>query len=178
MQRDCKNVDFCGALRGPFDMELASGGRSEPVATRTHLGRQGTGIAEDLAIGDHIIVELEDSCHDSFMIGVVHRIVYDHVGRDSVSWMGTAKSGDRLVGVRKLEPTKSGSSIFVQSSKTFPVFVEDIRMKVDMQSTVARSTRSADNAVRYTLSAGDFKLASEMCCRSEGDKYIGRRTTT
>ena len=185
---ECLNSDFCGALHGPVKVELAGGGRAEPVVLRTHLGRKGAELAEKVAVDDHIIVELEDSCRESFMIGEVLRIAYDHSGADSSSWMGTAKTynpetkkPDRLVDVVKLEPTKPGSSIYVVCSdneqKCFPVFIEDIRMHVDLDEVVGRMTRAATPAKRYTLSTTDFKLASEMCCRGTADQdlYEGRR---
>ena len=185
---DCSNSDFCGPLLGPVKVELAGGGRAEPVVLRTHLGRQGAELAEKAAVGDHIIVELEDSCRESFMIGEVLRVAYDHSGADSNSWMGTAKTynpetkkPDRLLDVVKLEPTKPGSSIYVVCSdnveKCFPVFIEDIRMNVELDEVVGRVTRAATPAKRYSLSSIDFKLASEMCCRGAADQelYEGRR---
>ena len=60
-------------------------------------------------------------------LGIVEREIYT-VEKDSTSWMGELKIGDRVIDIRKLEPTPPGADIFNKTDRTFPVFIEDIRM--------------------------------------------------
>jgi hypothetical protein len=43
------------------------------------------------------------------------------------SFTGSREPGDRVIKVRKLEPTLLGSSLFRLTEKEFPVIIEDVR---------------------------------------------------
>mmetsp|Transcript_18343 Transcript_18343/g.31277 ORF Transcript_18343/g.31277 Transcript_18343/m.31277 type:complete len:140 (-) Transcript_18343:252-671(-) len=43
------------------------------------------------------------------------------------SVMGSLEPGDRVIKVRKLEPTLLGSSLYRLTEKEFPVFIDDVR---------------------------------------------------
>ena len=73
------------------------------------------------------------------------------VAEDFESYLGKFKAGDVVLDVRKLEPVSLGSSHYIYTDKTFPIFVEDIR-KRKMQDYLQevdhsrRSSRLAQNS--------------------------------
>jgi hypothetical protein len=80
---------------------------------------------------DVVAVELTHES-ETFMIGVVvpgpdgDEGVY-RVTTGAQSFMGSLEPGDRVIQVRKLEPTLLGSSLYRLTEKEFPVFIEDVR---------------------------------------------------
>jgi hypothetical protein len=49
----------------------------------------------------------------------------------SQSYMDRLEPGDRVIQVRKFEPTQVGSSLFRLTEKEFPVFIEDVRLIIE-----------------------------------------------
>ena len=66
--------------------------------------------------------------------------------------MGELKIGDRVIDIRKLEPTSPGADIFNKTDRTFPVFIEDIRM-INIGLVNKLRARSADQRSRLELSS-------------------------
>ena len=75
------------------------------------------------------------------------------VMENSQSYMGRLEPGDRVLQVRKFEPTQVGSNLFRLTDKEFPVFIEDVRLIIDssdfqsdgevLRRAPARSARGA-----------------------------------
>ena len=113
-------------------VELEPESVSERRMTRHALQQLGTALAETISEDDVIAVELT---HESevFMLGIVvpgpdgeegsYRVM-EH----SQSYMGRLEPGDRVIQVRKFEPTQLGSNLFRLTVKEFPVFIEDVRL--------------------------------------------------
>ena len=56
------------------------------------------------------------------------------------SYMGRLEPGDRVIQVRKFEPTQLGSNLFRLTQKEFPVFIEDVRLILDNRDLVSDGT--------------------------------------
>ena len=132
---------------------------SERRLTRHALQERGVVLAETIE-EDHIIaVELT---HESevFMLGIVvpgpdgEEGVY-RVMEHAQSYMGRLEPGDRVIQVRKFEPTQLGSNLFRLTEKEFPVFIEDVRLILDSRDFVSDGTaqrRGPARAARQDLS--------------------------
>ena len=115
--------------------------------TRHALQQLGTALAETISEDDVIAVELT---HESevFMLGIVvpgpdgeegsYRII-----QHSQSHMGRLEPGDRVIQVRKFEPTQLGSNLFRLTQKEFPVFIEDVRLILDNRDLVSDGNSAA-----------------------------------
>jgi hypothetical protein len=72
------------------------------------------------------------------------------------SYMGRLELGDRVIQVRKFEPTQLGSNLFRLTQKEFPVFIEDVRLILDNRGLV----RWNSTAARVGLSCSPRPLTS------------------
>ena len=62
--------------------------------------------------------------------------------------MGRLEPGDRVIQVRKFEPTQLGSNLFRLTQKEFPVFIEDVRLILDNRDLVSDGTPQQRVSVR------------------------------
>jgi len=116
----------------------------QSVAARHVLQQLGATLAESISEDDVIAVELT---HESevFMLGIVipgpegEECVY-RVMEHAQSYMGRLEPGDRVIQVRKFEPTQLGSNLFRLTQKEFPVFIEDVRLILDNRDLVSDGT--------------------------------------
>ena len=108
----CVNTDNCGPVER---VELEPESVSERRMTRHALQQLGAELAEIISEDDVIAVELTHE-FEVFMLGIVipgpegeegvHRVM-EH----TQSYMGRMEPGDRVIQVRKFEPTQLGSNL-------------------------------------------------------------------
>jgi hypothetical protein len=180
----CANIDVCGPVER---VSLEPEAVSERRLTRHALQERGVSLCEEIEEGALVAVELT---HESevFMLGVVvpgpegEEGVY-RVMEHSQSNMGRLEPGDRVIQVRKFEPTQVGSSLFRLTEKEFPVFIEDVRLIIEdvdfrsegdsLRRAPARMTRGAatlqtvgrfDPLQTYRLSASGRKRGYFEAC--------------
>lgn len=124
----CVNHDICGPIER---VELEREAVSESRMTRHALHSLGVSLSEAAEENDVIAVELAHES-ETFMIGIVvpgpdgEEGVY-RVTTGAQSYMGSLEPGDRVIQVRKFEPTLLGSSLYRLTEKEFPCFIEDVR---------------------------------------------------
>ena len=145
----CINTDVCGPVER---VQLEPESVSERRMTRHALQQLGAALAETISEDNVIAVELT---HESevFMLGIVvpgpdgeegpYRVM-EH----SQSYMGRLEPGDRVIQVRKFEPTQLGSNSFRLTEKEFPVFIEDVRLILDTCDLVSDGTPQRRVSVR------------------------------
>jgi hypothetical protein len=120
--------------------------------TRHALQQLGATLVESISEDDIIAVELT---HESevFMLGIV---ITGPEGEESAyrvmehtqSYMGRLEPGDRVIQLRKFEPTQLGSNLFRLTQKEFPVFIEDVRLILDNRDLVSDRTPQRRVSVR------------------------------
>lgn len=145
----CVNTDNCGPVER---VELEPESVSERRMTRHALQQLGAELAEIISEDDVIAVELT---HESevFMLGIVipgpegEEGVY-RVMEHTQSYMGRMGPGDRVIQVRKFEPTQLGSNLLRLTQKEFAVFIEDVRFIVGNLDLVSDGTPQRRVSVR------------------------------
>ena len=133
-------------------VELEPESVSERRMTRHAIQQLGAELAETVSEDDVIAVELT---HESevFMLGIVipgpegeegvHRVM-EH----TQSYMGRMGPGNRVIQVRKFEPTQLGSNLLRLTQKEFAVFIEDVRFIVGNLDLVSDGTPQRRVSVR------------------------------
>ena len=104
-------------------------------------------LAKTLKVGDFVASAME--------LAEVLVAVHSHTEETIEAWMGTVRDDDQILIVRRLEPSRPGSFIYVVATdSTTHVFEEDVRLKLDLEAVeTGASTRSAAAIKRYTLKA-------------------------
>ena len=163
----CENVSLIGE---PVVIDLHPKGVRSVRLTRNALSELGAKLAAEVKVGEVIAVELAFQ-NESFMLGaVVSESGPRKVADDFESELGKFKSGDMVLDVRKLEPVSLGSSHYIYTDKTFPVFVEDIRKRKmeDYLEEVNHSKRSSRLAETEGVHSGQQRQQQWYVLSSQG----------
>ena len=138
--------------------------------SRNALSDLGAKLATEAKEKEVIAVELAYH-NESFMLAaVVSADGPRKVVEAFESHLGSFKPGDIVLDVRKLEPVSLGSSHYIYTDKTFPVFVEDIR-KRNMQyhlSEVDHSRRSSRLGGTEGVHSGEQRQQQWYILSAEG----------
>ena len=138
----CENVSFVGPTEV---IQLHPEGRASVRLSRNALNELGVRLAGEVKPKEIIAVELAVESEPFMLAEVVSTNGPRKVSEMFESFLGQFKVGDMVLDVRKLEPVALGSSHYVFTDKTFPVFIEDIRKRNMMKhlSEVDHSRRSS-----------------------------------
>lgn len=196
-QCSCHSCDACkeGRFSSCVNIELLgpaetitlqpNGGRSVRL-TRNALAELGVTLAEEVQFKEIIGIELTGA-NESFMLGEVLNENGPRVVDSSFeSYMGKFVPGDKILDVRKLEPTSAGSSMYEYSDKRFPIFVEDVRkrnmqqhlekMNLDRRSRrLAEGATSSDAASQREIYQLSAKGKSDLLKLIASDSQINDR---
>lgn len=148
---ECVNME----LLGPVETITLHPDRGNSVRmTRNALSEMGVSLSQQVREKEIIGVELEGE-NESFMLCQVLSASGPYtVSEGFESHMGEFKTGDVVLDVRKMEPTSFGSSMYEFTEKTFPIFVEDVRMRnmerylenIDLSRRSARVAQAATSS--------------------------------
>jgi hypothetical protein len=124
---ECRYIDIVGT---PTDVRLSPASDPAPRITRNLLAKRGAELCKEVGDGEFIAAEL-DSENEAWMLCMVRGRTYV-VDKDFTSTIGQHsfdfRCNDTVIDVQKLEPIAPGSRIFQKVEKTFPLFVEDVRV--------------------------------------------------
>ena len=163
----CENVSLIGE---PVVIDLHPKGTPSVRLSRNALSELGAKLAAEVEPAEVIAVELAFQ-NESFMLAaVISESGPRTVAEDFESYLGKFKAGDAVLDVRKLEPVSLGSSHYIYTDKTFPVFVEDIRKRMmqDYLEEVDHSRRSSRLAQTSGVHSGEQRQQQWYVLSAQG----------
>ena len=165
----CQNLSHCG----PLDVRqcnLTSSGRAEVPLLRSAPARSGAQLAPTLKVGDFVAIELDD-VQVPWILGEVIVALHTHDSGDLETWMGSIKNGDKVLVVRRLEPVRPGSLMYMVTDKETHVFDTDVRLNTPLELVETRASKrnnaNSSGVKRYTLKVCAKLQIDELCASTE-----------
>ena len=203
---NCTNTDMCGPHKVRQVTFKASNQRTDVPLTRSAPALLGATISCQVEVGDCIAIELDD-VQVPWIVAQVLVKRHEHNSGEVDSWMGeagciflyfcvcvtvhylcelwaavctgTMRDHDQVLVVRRLEPTRVGSSMFYVTDQETYVFEEDVRrvVKLDLVETRSSSrTTGAPMTKRFTLPERERLCINEACAVIETKQSKRRKT--
>ena len=130
----CVSENICGSSSL---VTLSPLSEPEKAYGKHAICQMGAEKAESAIEGDLLLVEQEHES-ETMVAGVVTATPDGECGAYSVTQdmietgtgFGLMNAGDRVIHIRKFEPLCLGSGLFELTAKCFPVFVEDVRIRI------------------------------------------------